>query len=67
MGAVTASLGFATQVMVHRLLERVWRRVEPRLNASDVVRTDPAMQACVRKIRGACWAKEGGRCGIYGA
>ena len=53
--------------MVHRLLERVWRRVEPRLNASDVVRTDPAMQACVRKIRGACWAKEGGRCGIYGA
>lgn len=54
-------------VMVHRLLETVWRRVEPQLNRSDVVRTDPAMQACVKKIRGACWAREGGRCGIYGA
>ena len=54
-----------------RLLETIWRRVSKVINETaakdDMIRTNPLLQQCMSQIGGACWAKPGGRCGIYGA
>ena len=57
-------------IMNHRHLERLWERVAPLVNASgeaDISRTDPVVRRCVETVASACWARPGGRCGIYGA
>ena len=60
-------------VMRARLLERVWDRVSAAINATvaadptDVACSDPIIAGCLQTIRGACWARPGGQCGIYGA
>jgi len=57
-------------VMTARHLERVWERVAPLVNrsgATDLTRTDPLVRRCLQTVAGACWAKPGKRCGIYGA
>jgi hypothetical protein len=56
-------------VMVHRNLERIWEIIQQSMNSSRarLARADPALGACMQKIAAACWARPGGRCGIYGA
>ena len=58
-------------IMNARLLETIWRRVSKVINETaakdDMIRTNPLLQQCMSQIGGACWAKPGGRCGIYGA
>ena len=56
-----------------RHLERVWDVVRRAINASaaadprDPATTDPRIRRCLAQVEGACWARPGGRCGIYGA
>lgn len=60
-------------VMNMRHLEAVWARVAAAINASgasdpaDPTVADPLVRQCVAKIAGACWARPGHSCGIYGA
>ena len=56
-----------------RHLEHVWRIVSQRINETvaanpmDAARTDPLIKSCIAQVAGACWARRGGKCGIYGA
>jgi hypothetical protein len=64
-------------VMVHRLLEKVANVVLAAANRSRAgdgkspsakgLRKGELIAQCFRTIRHACWAKPGGKCGIYGA
>ena len=70
-------------IMNARHLERVWETLNASLPrrvaaaaasggggggggeaASDA---DPLLAQCLAKVAGACWARRGARCGIYGA
>ena len=54
-------------------VEAIWARVAAAINASGAVDpadptvADPLVRQCVAKIAGACWARPGHTCGIYGA
>jgi len=51
-----------------RHLERIGEVVGRAINQStDPLSADPLIQRCVSQVRGACWARPGGKCGIYGA
>ena len=53
-----------------RHLEHAWRVVQRAINesaADDISRTDGEVQQCLEQIGGACWARPGRKCGIYGA
>jgi hypothetical protein len=58
-------------IMNMRHLEAVWARVGAALNASGGASgagaDEPLLAQCAAKIAGACWARPGGKCGIYGA
>ena len=57
-------------VMNARHLEHAWRVVQRAINesaADDISRTDGEVQQCLEQIGGACWARPGRKCGIYGA
>ena len=34
---------------------------------ADAARSDPLIGQCIAQINAACWARPGGKCGIYGA
>ena len=58
-------------VMGMRLLQRLWERVSEAIHNSTAddnpLAADPLIAGCLATIRSACWARPGGRCGIYGA
>jgi hypothetical protein len=57
-------------IMRSRHLERIWPIVAAAVNrstADDPLRQDAEMRQCLEKVAGACWARPGGKCGIYGA
>ena len=60
-------------IMNARHLERIWEIVarsvneSKRANPTERVNADPLIAKCLEQVAGACWARRGGKCGIYGA